>query len=157
MTQTHKSRTPYFIGLFCVGAIVSLNHLPSAGGPPKSDAAAISSGRTPQQEAALEAAIRAERSKKREQPNFIQDPKGADKYVTTLAQRHGSNFDRLSDDDKSLLNGMSGGHGEDMLRGRVAQLRQAKIAAAPVTPVTKGVKPRKSGKGGTVTNSRLSL
>jgi hypothetical protein len=59
------------------------------------------------------------------QPNYLKDPAKGAAYVLELAKKYGDNFDKLPLEDQSLLNGMSSGHGRELLKSRVATLKEA--------------------------------
>ena len=110
---------PIVLSFGAVGAIVGINAMASKNNPTPVD---ISS---PQQ---LEAS-----GPPRVQPDFQRSPAEASKYTRELARRSRGKFDSLSADDRSFLNGMTAGHGKELLQNNWNSISGEQKSAKPTT------------------------
>jgi hypothetical protein len=53
--------------------------------------------------------------------NYMADPATASKRVSLLVKQSHGDWNRLSDTDQKMLNGMTAGHGREMLQGLAKQ------------------------------------
>lgn len=136
--QQPSKRTLFFIVLVSLGAIIGINQLPSASSQSKANRSTFD-----------EKTMAETAKKKRAQPNFFEDPDGAAAYVNKLAASYKGDWNSLSEDDKSFLNGMTAGHGHEMLMGRAKALKAKQKKAA-------GNRPVPGKEGGPLTESPLS-
>jgi hypothetical protein len=56
-------------------------------------------------------------------PNPFANPEAGKEHLKKLAQQYGSEFDRLSEDDKIFLNTIAMGHGRELLAKTVRELK----------------------------------
>ena len=59
-------------------------------------------------------------------PDYARDPDSAVRRVDEMVRRSGGKFDRLTPLEQRWLDGMTAGHGEEMLRGRAQAQREGK-------------------------------
>ena len=101
---------PIVLSLGGVVAIVGINAMASKSNPTPVD---ISS---PQE---LDA-------KPRVQPDYRKNPSEASKYVRELARRSQGKYETLGEDDRKFLNGMTEGHGKEILANTWKSVSQEK-------------------------------
>ena len=113
-----RSALPIALSLGAVLAIVGINAMASKNTPAPVDVS------SPEQ--------RPEREAPRVQPSYEKRPQDAHKYVRELARRSQGNFKSLNADDQRFLNGMTAGHGKDMLQSNWDAIsREQTSAKAP--------------------------
>ena len=56
-------------------------------------------------------------------PDPFADPKAGMAHIEKLAQSYGNDFDKLSDNDKIMLNSIAKGHGRELLAKTVKHLK----------------------------------
>jgi hypothetical protein len=57
-------------------------------------------------------------------PDPFQDPKAGGAHIRKLAEKYGTDFDRLSNDDRVFLNAIAMGHGRELLAKTARELKQ---------------------------------
>ena len=110
---------PIVLSLGAVIAVVGINGMASKNSPTSVD---VSSPETTVPEAP------------RVQPDFQRSPQDASKYVRELARRSQGKYESLNAEDRRYLDGLTAGHGKEMLTSNWKNIAQEKKPAheAPV-------------------------
>ena len=75
--------------------------------------------------------------------NYVADPDKAQTEVTRLAKASGGNFLRLSDDDQRWLDGMTAGHGAQLIAKMASRQTRGAGKTSPKHPMKGGTQTRK--------------
>jgi hypothetical protein len=120
-----RRNAAFLVGFLCIGTIVGLNNMPAAssGSSEKSAPPAVPVAKSKGADAKRAAELQAYRQKR---VDYTTNPKAADAHVDKLARQTGGDFNQLSKEDQSFLNGMTSGHGYHLLHARAKRLNVLK-------------------------------
>jgi hypothetical protein len=121
----------YFgVAILCIGAVAGLNYFTNGNVDlEKKPNETIAQARERQADA--ERIHQDAEMRRSKWPNYLDNPQAGADYVQGLARKYGSDFNKLPRGDQDYLNGMTAGHGRELLRNAADKLKNtAKTPAA---------------------------